>query len=328
MCQYSAVDGLAQPWHLAHLGTRATGGAGLVMAEASAVSPEGRISPADLGIWSEKHGEALKPVTDFIHSQGAVSAIQLAHAGRKADTQVPWLGGKPLHSGWPTIAPSAQPYRDGYQTPKEMTEADLNKTLGDFENACKYSRKAGFQVIEIHMAHGYLLHEFLSPISNKRKDSFGGSFENRIRFPLKVAQSLRKLWPQELPVFVRISATDWVEGGWGLAESVRFCKELKNVGIDLIDVSSGGLSPEQKIDVKPLYQVPFSENIRNEVNIATGAVGLITKPEQAEKILSENKADVIFLARELLRNPYWPLQAAKELGANVSWPVQYERAKD
>lgn len=331
MCQYSAREGVAQNWHLVHLGTRATGGAGLVMAEASAVSPEGRISPDDLGIWSDEQAQALKPVTDFIHSQGAVSAIQLAHAGRKAGTQVPWKGGKPLslaEGGWPVIAPSAVAYKSNYQTPQEMSEKEMSRILSCFEASAERSLKAGFQVIEIHMAHGYLLHEFLSPLSNFRKDPYGGSFENRIRFPLKIATSLRKIWPAHLPVFVRISASDWVEGGWDIDESVLFSKELKKVGIDLIDVSSGGLSDAQKIPVVPHYQVPFAERIKQEAEIATGAVGLITDAEAAEKVLVEKKADAIFLARELLRNPYWPLKAAKKLGAQISWPPQYERARD
>jgi 2,4-dienoyl-CoA reductase-like NADH-dependent reductase (Old Yellow Enzyme family) len=332
MCQYSSTDGLAQNWHLVHLGSRAVGGAGLVMAEASAISPEGRISPGDLGIWSEKHAAALKPVTEFLHSQGSVSGIQLAHAGRKASTQIPWQGGQPIGadqaSGWQVVAPSALPFKSNYQTPLEMTDKDLQKVQSDFEKACQFSKLAGFQVIEIHMAHGYLLHEFLSPLSNQRKDSYGGSFENRTRFPLQIAKSLRNLWPADLPVFVRISATDWVEGGWDLNQSIHFCQELKKIGIDLIDVSSGGLSPQQKIDVKPLYQVPFCEKIRKEAKIATGAVGMITKPEEAETILASGQADAIFMAREFLRNPYWPLNAAKTLGDSINWPVQYERAKD
>jgi 2,4-dienoyl-CoA reductase-like NADH-dependent reductase (Old Yellow Enzyme family) len=330
MCQYSAVDGVAQPWHLVHLGSRAVGGAGLVMAEATSVSAQGRISPADLGIWSELHADALKPVVDFLQSQGAVSAVQLAHAGRKAATAVPWEGKGALtldHGGWPIVAPSAIAYHDGYQTPHEMSQADLEKIKSEFETACELSMRAGFQVIEIHMAHGYLLHEFLSPLTNTRTDQYGGSLENRMRFPLEIAESLRRIWPAHLPVFVRISATDWADGGWNAEESVVFCKALRKVGIDLIDVSTGGLVAHQKIEVKPLYQVPFAEKIRKEAQMATGAVGLITDPFDAEKILQQGQADVIIMAREFLRDPYWPLHAAKKLGASVKWPVQYERAR-
>ncbi len=329
MCQYSAQEGIAQPWHLVHLGGFAKGGAALVMTEAAAVSPEGRISPDDLGIWSEAHAETLRPTIEFIHSQGAISAMQLAHAGRKAGTAAPWKGGKPLsdeQGGWPTVAPSAVPYKPNFRTPKEMTEADMAKVESDFVKAAGWARKIGVQVIEAHMAHGYLFHEFLSPLSNHRSDSHGGSLENRMRFPLRVFEALRKAWPQDLPVFVRISGSDWVPGGWDIEQSVQFCHELKKRGADLIDVSSGGLSPEQKIENKPMYQVPFANRIREVCQMPTGAVGLITKPEQAESILVDQKADVIFLGRELLRDPQWPLRAAQKLGAEIKWPVQYERA--
>ena len=329
MCQYSAVNGLAQPWHIVHLGTRATGGAGLVMAEATAVSAEGRISPGDLGLWNETQAKHLKLVTDFIHSQKAVSAVQLAHAGRKAGTAAPWLGGKPLTEktgAWPTVAPSAIPYGEGYQTPKEMTEEDINKVISDFEKATRLAQIAGFQVVEIHAAHGYLLHEFLSPLTNQRKDQFGGPLIHRMKFPLLVAKKVRDLWPQNLPVFVRVSATDWADGGWDLDQCMIFCKELKKIGIDLIDCSSGGLVSQQKIRLAPGYQVIFARDIKAKAGILTGAVGLITEAEQAEKILEQNEADVIFMARELLRNPYWPLQAAHKLGAKIAWPPQYERA--
>ena len=331
MCQYSAKDGKAQQWHLIHLGSRAVGGAGLVMAEATAVSPDGRISLADLGLWNEEQAMALRPITKFLRSQGTISAIQLAHAGRKAGTHIPWEGGKPLSSeegAWIPIGPSALSYKDNYQDPAEMSEYDMQKTQQDFENAIRLALMAGFQAIEIHMAHGYLLHEFLSPISNQRTDGYGGSLENRMKFPLRVAKNLRLMWPGELPVFVRISATDWIEGGWSIEDSVIFSRELKKVGIDLIDVSSGGLAPQQQIKVGPLYQVPMAEKIRKEVKIMTGAVGMIRKAQEAEQILVDGKADVIFMAREFLRNPYWPLHAAQELGVNLSWPPQYERAKD
>lgn len=328
MCQYSAVEGTAQDWHLVHLGTRASGGAGLVMAEAAGVSPEGRISPDDLGIWNEQHAKALKPVTQFIHTQGAVSAIQLAHAGRKAGTASPWKGSKPVpltEGGWVPYGPSPIAYGEGYQTPKEMTEADIQKVIQDFVNSAKLSQKAGFQVVEVHMAHGYLLHEFLSPLTNQRKDQYGGSLENRMRFPLAVAKAVRDFWPQNLPVFVRISASDWAEGGWDIQESIQLVQELQKLGIDLIDCSSGGNVSWQKIPVVPGYQVPFAEKIKKETSIAVGAVGLITKPQQAEEILQTKKADVIFMARELLRNPYWPLVAAHELNEKIDWPKQYLR---
>jgi 2,4-dienoyl-CoA reductase-like NADH-dependent reductase (Old Yellow Enzyme family) len=330
MCQYSADQGLAQDWHLVHLGGFANGGSGLVMAEATAVSPEGRISPDDLGIWSDRHAEALKPVVRFIHSQSAVSAIQLAHAGRKAGTASPWKGGKPIpveKGGWMPVGPSAVAYKGGYQIPKEMDEADLLKVETDYIQATHRSLAAGFQVVEVHMAHGYLFHEFLSPIANHRSDQYGGSLENRMRFPLRVFEKVRAIWPQDLPVFVRISASDWVAGGWDIEQSVQFAKELKKRGADLIDVSSGGLSPEQRIEVKPLYQVPAANQIRHQAQIPTGAVGLITEPQQAEGILKDAQADAIFIARELLRDPHWPLRAAQELGAEIKWPVQYERAK-
>lgn len=330
MCQYSSHDGLANNWHLVHLGSRATGGAGLVMTEATSISPEGRISPNDLGLWSEEHAQALKPITEFIHSQGAISAVQLAHAGRKAGTALPWKGGQPLsddEGGWSVLGPSALAYNDKSRVPKEMDEKDIQKVISDFEKAAEFSKTAGFQVIEIHMAHGYLLHEFLSPLSNQRKDQYGGALENRMRLPLEIARRLRALWPAELPVLVRISASDWVEGGWDLQQSVILCSELKKIGIDLIDVSSGGLSPNQKIENRPNYQVPFSNEIRKKTGVLTGAVGLITEAQQAEDILSQGQADVVLLARELLRDPYWPLHAAHQLGAEIPWPSQYLRAK-
>ncbi len=321
---------MAQNWHLVHLGGFAVGGAALVMTEATAVSPEARISPDDLGLWSDDHARALKPVIEFIHSQAAVSAVQLAHAGRKASTASPWKGAKPVapdKGGWIPVAPSALPYRVGYPTPTELNNEGLKKVENDFLQAAQRARSIGVQVIEVHMAHGYLFHEFLSPLSNHRHDSYGGSLENRMRFPLQVFEKLRAFWPSDLPVFVRISASDWVQGGWDLEQSVVLCRELKKRGADLIDVSSGGLSPEQKIENKPLYQVPFAEGVRQQADIPTGAVGLITQPEQAEQIITNKQADVIFLAREFLRDPHWPLRAAQKLGAEISWPVQYDRAK-
>ena len=329
MCQYSSENGMPTDWHLVHLGSRAVGGAALVMVEATAVSPEGRISPSDSGIWSDKHAQAFSPITAFIKSQGSIPAIQIAHAGRKASTDSPWHGGKPLtlnEGGWEVIGPSPISFDKNYPIPKELTENQLEQEVDKFAQAAKRAFNAGFEVLEIHMAHGYLLHQFLSPLSNKREDAYGGSFENRTRFPLIVAKAVRENWPNSLPLFVRISATDWVENGWDLSQSIRFCSLLKNIGVDLIDCSSGGLLPRVNIAVAPNYQVPFAQAIK-EIPIYTGAVGCITEPIQAEQIISNNQADVVFLARELLRNPYWPLQAAKELGVDIEWPKQYLRSK-
>jgi len=330
MCQYSSDDGLPTDWHFVHLGSRAVGGAGLVMVEATAVSPVGRISPEDSGIWSAAHAEAFKRITRFIKAQGAVPAVQLAHAGRKGSTAVSWMGGKGVgveQRGWQPIAPSAIAFEPAYPMPREMTLRDIDDVVAQFVMAAKLSMEAGFEVVEVHAAHGYLLHEFLSPLSNHRRDEYGGSFENRARFPLRVAKAVREAWPAKWPVFVRISATDWAEGGWDLEQSVRLAKMFKEVGIDLIDCSSGGLVPFAKIAVAQGYQVPFAEAIRKEAGIATGAVGMITEAEQAEKIIAEGQADVVLLARAMLRDPYWPLHAAKALGVEVEWPVQYGRAK-
>lgn len=331
MCQYSSRDGLANNWHLVHLGSRAVGGSALVISEATAVSPEGRISPGDLGIWSEKHALALMPVTDFIKSQNSIPGIQIAHAGRKASTASPLNGGGgPLsenEGGWQTLAPSAIPFDTNYPAPKEMNKNDIETVLQQFVQAATLSLKAGFEVAELHFAHGYLLHEFLSPLSNKRSDEFGGSLENRMRFPLMIAREVRNLWPGDKPVFVRISATDWAEGGWDIRQSVQFAQKLKEIGIDLIDCSSGAIIPHVKIPAGPGYQVPFSEAIKKETGILTGAVGMITDAEQAEDIIASGKADAVIIAREFLRNPYWPLHAASKLGAEIPWPVQYERAK-
>ena len=331
MCQYSSRDGLPTDWHLVHLGSRAVGGAALVMVEATAVSPEGRISPFDSGIWTDEHAQRFEPITRFIRRQNAIPAIQLAHAGRKASTDVPWQGGRPLGEdahGWQPIAPSAIPFDDGDPVPREMSAGDIDAVAEQFVSAARRSLAAGFQVAEVHMAHGYLLHEFLSPLSNRRSDRYGGSLENRMRLPLEVVRAVRNAWPQELPLFVRISSTDWVEGGWDLEQSIELCKQLKTIGVDLIDCSSGALVPDAKIPAGPGFQTPFAAAIRQAADIATGAVGLITSPQQAEQIVATSQADVVLLAREMLRDPYWPLHAAKALKAEAAWPVQYERARD
>lgn len=331
MCQYSSDDGLPTDWHLVHLGSRAVGGAGMVMVEATAVSPDGRISPADSGIWSDEHAEAFKRVTSFIKDQGAVAGIQLAHAGRKASTAAPWDGGKEVskaEGGWEVIAPSAIRFADDYPAPREMTAEGMERVTKDFVSAARRSVEAGFQVIEIHAAHGYLLHEFLSPLSNKRTDNYGGSLANRMRLPLEVASAVRNAVPEDIPVFVRISATDWVDDGWDIDQSVEFCSRLSKIGIDLIDVSSGGNVPDATIPVGPGYQVPFAREIRRRAGIKTGAVGMITEPKQAEQILQNEEADAIFIAREFLRDPYFVFRAAKELGGEADVPKQYGRAID
>ncbi len=332
MCQYSSEDGLPTDWHLVHLGSRAVGGAGLVIVEATAVSPEGRISPQDSGIWSDEHAEKFKPIAKFIKECGAVAGIQIAHAGRKASTAPPWENGKVLSEnkgGWQTVAPTAEKFAEGYSLPREMDENDFEKVRNDFVAAARRSVDAGFEVIEIHAAHGYLMHEFLSPLSNKRTDEYGGSLENRLRFPLEIAEKVREAVPENLPVFVRISASDWTENGWDVGQSVEFCKRLKHLGIDLIDVSSGGNVPNAKIEIGAGYQVPFASEIRKKADIPTGAVGLITEPQQAEEILQNGDADAVLLAREFLRDPYFPFTAAKELGAEIDYiPKQYGRAID
>ena len=329
MCQYSSEKGMPTDWHLVHLGSRAVGGAGLVIMEATAVSPEGRISPKDAGIWSDAHAEAYKRITQFIKSQGAVAGIQLAHAGRKASTAEPWNDGKKVDEkdgGWEVIAPSAIAFADTYPSPREMTKADIEKVTNDFVAATKRSLAAGFEVIEIHAAHGYLLQEFLSPLSNHRTDEYGGSLENRMRLLLEVATAVRATVPENLPVFVRISATDWAEGGWDLEQSIALCQRLKTIGIDLIDVSSAGNVHRPTIPVAPNFQVPFAKEIRARVGIPTGAVGLITEPKQAEEILDKGEADAILIAREFLRDPYFPFRAARELNATADIPNQYARA--
>jgi 2,4-dienoyl-CoA reductase-like NADH-dependent reductase (Old Yellow Enzyme family) len=330
MCQYSAKDGVPNNWHLVHLGSRAVGGAGLVIVEATGVNAVGRISPGDLGLWNDEQLEAFRPITQFVKDQGAAIGVQLAHAGRKASTAALWLGDGPIplaQGGWEPVGPGAEPFTEKHNVPRALTAPEISELVKDFEAAARRSQRAGFQIIELHMAHGYLLHEFLSPLTNHRSDQFGGSLENRMRFPLQVAEAVRKVWPQNLPLFVRISASDWVEGGWDLEQSVEFAKRLKGLGVDFIDCSSGGVVPNAKIAAGPGYQVPFAAGIRTGAGIATGAVGIITTAAFAEQILQEEKADAVLLARELLRDPYFPLHAAKDLGVDVSWPVQYERAK-
>jgi 2,4-dienoyl-CoA reductase-like NADH-dependent reductase (Old Yellow Enzyme family) len=331
MCQYSCVDGVANAWHLVHLGSRAAGGAALVMVEASGVSPEGRISPYDMGLWSQAQRDALRPITQFIKEQGAVPGIQLAHAGRKASTDAPWInqGGPllPAAGGWEPLAPSAIPFSPAHPVPRAMTRDDIALVVRQFREAADRALSAGFEVVEIHMAHGYLLHEFLSPLSNRRNDEYGGSLENRLRFPLAVAEAVRAVWPARLPLFVRISASDWAPGGWDLEQSIELARRLKAAGVDLIDCSSGGLVPAAQIPASPGYQVPFAAAIRERAGIATGAVGLITEAHQAEQIVATGQADVVLMAREFLRNPYWPLHAARQLGVDIEWPRQYLRAK-
>ena len=328
MCQYSSEDGFTTDWHLVHLGARAAGGAGLVFTEASAVVPEGRISPEDLGIWKAEHIPGLRRIVNFIHSQGAHAGIQLAHAGRKASMQVPWQPERvrePNEGGWPNVmAPSAVPFSDKYPMPVALDPAGISAVRDAFVAAASRAAAAGFDVVEVHAAHGYLLHEFLSPLANWRTDSYGGSFGNRIRLLVEVVDAVRAVWQKTL--FVRISATDWAEGGWDADQSVELAKTLKNCGVDLIDVSSGGMVLDAKIPVGPGFQVPFAERIRREADIYTGTVGFITDPAQADQLIRNGQADLVLLARELLRDPYWPLHAAAKLGKTVSWPKQYLRA--
>jgi 2,4-dienoyl-CoA reductase-like NADH-dependent reductase (Old Yellow Enzyme family) len=332
MCQYSAEEGLCNDWHLVHLGSRAVGGAALVMVEATAVTRDGRISPADLGIWSDAHVEPLARIARFVHSQGAVAGIQLSHAGRKASTDPPWKGGHPLMTpqdgGWTVAGPSPIPFAEGGPVPVPLDEAGIDQVVAAFETAARRALTAGFRLLEIHAAHGYLLHQFLSQLSNHREDRYGGSLENRMRLLLRVAERLRGVMPEELPLFVRISATDWrEEGGWDLEQSIELAKRLKQTGVDLIDVSSGGTLPKVSIPVAKGYQVPFARRIRHEAGIMTGAVGLITEPRQANEIIRNGDADLVFLGRELLRDPYWVFKAQREMGETPALPVQYGRAR-
>jgi 2,4-dienoyl-CoA reductase-like NADH-dependent reductase (Old Yellow Enzyme family) len=331
MCQYSCADGFVGDWHLVHLGSRAVGGAGLVMAEATAVSAEGRISPGDTGIWKDDHVKAWRRIAPFIAEYGAVPGIQLAHAGWKGSTAAPWKGGKavpPADGGWQPIGVGDQPFTEGYPTPRPMTADDIERVCGEFRDAARRALEAGFQLIEIHAAHGYLLHSFLSPLANRRTDEYGGSFENRARFLHRVVRELRGVLPADAPLVVRLSCTDWVEGGWTIQDSVRLATQLRERGVDMIDCSSGGASPVAKIPVGPGYQTAFAETIRRESGVATAAVGMITEPHQAETILRTGQADMVFLAREMLRDPYWPARAARELGvgADKLAPAQYGRA--
>jgi 2,4-dienoyl-CoA reductase-like NADH-dependent reductase (Old Yellow Enzyme family) len=332
MCQYSSVDGFANDWHFLHLGSRAVGGAGMVITEANAVTADGRISPADLGVWSDAHVEGLARCVRLIEQNGAVAGTQLAHAGRKASTAAPWEGGgavDPADGGWrPIWAPSAVPFGSRSIVPDALEEDGIAGVVRAFADAARRSLEAGFRLVELHAAHGYLLHQFLSPLSNQRTDRYGGSFENRIRLTCEVVDAVRAVWPDALPLFVRISATDWMDGGWDLDQSVELARVLKGRGVDLVDCSSGGAVPGAKITVGPGYQTPFAARIRAEAGIATAAVGLITEPAQADAIIRAGQADVVLLARAVLRDPYWALHAAKALGAENAWPVQYQRAVD
>lgn len=331
MCQYSSENGKASDWHLVHLGSRAVGGAGLVMMEATAVEPEGRISPQDNGIWSEEHIEPLQRITSFIRSQGSVAAIQLAHAGRKASQFRPWDGEGTVPSqqgGWQAVGPSAVPFGPGLETPKALSPSEISKIVTAFAASAERAKEAGFELVEIHGAHGYLVNEFLSPLSNLRSDEYGGSFENRTRLLLEIVRATRRVWPDRLPLAVRLSATDWADGGWTIEDSIRLSTILKTEGVDFVDVSSGGNVASAKIPVGASYQVPFAERIKREASVPTAAVGMITDPMQADDIVRNNRADLVFLARELLRDPYWPLHAAKVLHQQkrAPIPVQYTRA--
>lgn len=330
MCQYSSTDGMANGWHFVHLGTRAVGGAALVFTEAAAVRPEGRISPRDLGLWSDPHAEPLEGIVRFLHEQGSLAGIQLAHAGRKASTRVPWEGRGLLaesEGGWARVlAPSVIPFSEDYPRPQAVTVPEIQEVVRAFADAAGRAARAGFDVVEIHSAHGYLLHEFLSPHANRRDDSYGGSFENRTRLVREVVDAVRQAWPESRPLFLRISSTDWIPGGWDVEQSVELARQARLLGVDLVDCSSAGILPGEKIPVGPGYQTAFAERIRREAGIATGAVGMITEPVQADHVIRSGQADLVLLAREMLRDPYWPLRAARELGQTASWPVQYLRA--
>ncbi len=331
MCEYSSADGFADDWHVVHLGSRAVGGAALVLTEAIAVTPEGRISPQDLGIWKDEHVEQLARIARFCDRMGAQFGTQLAHAGRKGSTHRPWEGSgavAPADGGWTPVAPSGAPFDPRYPVPEPLDEDGIAHIIAAFAAGAERTLAAGGSVIELHGAHGYLIHQFLSPLINARTDRWGGSFENRTRFAVEVVRAVRRVWPERLPLFVRLSATDWADGGWDIEQTVELARILRGEGVDLIDASSGGAVPvpPSAIPVGPLYQTPFAERIRREAGIATGAVGMITEPADAEAIVAEGRADVVILARELLRDPYWPLFAARALGADAAWPVQYQRA--
>jgi len=329
MCEYSSEDGFANDWHLVHLGSRAVGGAGLIFTEATAVTPEGRISLEDLGIWNDAHIEFLARIVRFLKSQGTVPAMQLAHAGRKGSTYKPGGGDgaiSPKDGGWVPVAPSALAYSESYAMPRALSKEEIRGVVDAFAQGARRALEAGFRVLEIHAAHGYLIHEFLSPLSNRRTDEYGGSFENRTRLAREIVSAIRKTMPEQLPLFIRISATDWKEGGWDVDQSVELAKQLAPLGVDLVDCSSAGLDHEQKIVAGPGFQVPFSERIRRDAGVLTGTVGLIETKEQVAEILANNKADLVFMAREFLRDPYWPLRAARESKQTASWPVQYLRA--
>ncbi|MFC5865203.1 NADH:flavin oxidoreductase/NADH oxidase [Acidicapsa dinghuensis] len=333
MCEYSSQDGFSNDWHFVHLGSRAIGGAGLILTEASAVNPEGRITPADLGIYRDEHIEGLRRITGFLHQHGSYAGVQLAHAGRKASMAIPWEPARVIpaqEGGWQPVAPSDIPFDSAYALPQALDRAGMDKIVSDFITAAGRALAAGFDIVEVHAAHGYLLHEFLSPLSNQRTDEYGGSFENRTRFPLEVVRAVRKHWPDHLPLFVRISATDWAPeslgSSWDLDQSVKLAKLLKEEGVDLVDTSTGGNHPAQQIPVGPGYQVQHAATIRAEAGISTGAVGMITEPAQADQIIRSGQADLVLLAREMLRDPYWPLHAAEDLHQKISWPVQYARA--
>jgi 2,4-dienoyl-CoA reductase-like NADH-dependent reductase (Old Yellow Enzyme family) len=331
MCQYSSEDGFAADWHLVHLGSRAVGGAGLIITEATAVEARGRISPHDLGIWKDDHIPMLQRITTFIEAQGALAGMQLAHSGRKGSTYRPWEGDSLAdehHGGWkPVVAPSAIAFSPNHAVPEALTVPQIAETVNSFAKAAQRAFEAGFKVIEIHAAHGYLIHEFLSPVANKRSDDYGGPFKNRIRMALEIVRAVRRVWPERYPVFVRISATDWLEPeGWDLEQSLELARILKTEGVDLIDCSSGNIVPDAKIPAGPGYQVVFAERIRKETGIMTGALGLIVSPQQAETIIRTGQADVVVIARQFLRDPYWPLHAAAELKEQIGWPVQYNRA--
>jgi 2,4-dienoyl-CoA reductase-like NADH-dependent reductase (Old Yellow Enzyme family) len=341
MCQYSAAaegtdQGVPTDWHFSHLSTRAAGGAGLILVEATAVSPEGRISPADLGLWNDRQGQAFTRITRFLREHGTVPGVQLAHAGRKASTDRPWRGGAPLdpnQDGWQPVAPSPLPFAEGHPAPAQLSTDEIHRIVDDFAAAARRALAAGFDVVEIHGAHGYLINEFLSPYSNRRTDGYGGCFENRIRFALEIVDAVRAVWPDGLPVFFRVSATDWLSEnpedsreGWTSDDTVRLAKELLAHGVDLLDTSTGGNAAKARIPTGPGYQVPFAARVKAETDLAVGTVGEITRPRQAEEIISSGQADAVLLGRELLRNPYWPNLAARELGAATHWPVQYSRA--